>query len=162
MRPKGTITYQTPTNPVVEEAVQWQKDLDEVRRKAAEARANRPLLNKHTYAWLYEEYEARVAAGGTRQLPHCKRCDATIHWDEPAHECPGFTAKYPDWDAEKRAWVHEYTNTAEGYVDWDDDQYDPSADGVVEKNPDEEDSGCIIEGMTEDEWLERKFGRRRT
>lgn len=154
MRPKGKITYQSPPNPVAEAAAKHQAELEEVRRQKAEARANRPLLNRHTYAWLYEAWKPG------EKLPTCNRCEAILHWDEPAHECGGFVAKYVDWDEAKREWVHEYTNTAEGYVDWDDDQYDPTADGYIEKNPDEEDSGCIIEGMTEDEWLERKFGNR--
>ena len=157
MRTKGKFIYESAPNPVAEEAAKHQQELDEQRQKRALARANRPLLNKHTYAWLYEEWKAEVQAGGSRRLPHCKRCDATIQWEEPAHECPGFVPKYVDWNEAKREWVHEYTNTAEGYVDWDDDQYDPSADGVVEKNPDEEDSGVVTEGMTEEEWLERKF-----
>jgi hypothetical protein len=162
MRPKGIKGEQTPVGPVLREAEQWLKEREETQAKKAEARANRPLLNKHTYAWLYEEYQARVAAGGTRKLPQCKRCDAILHWEEPAHECPGFVPKYPDWDADKRQWVHWYTNTADGYVDWDDDQYDPSVGGEVEKNPDEEDSGTVshCQYMTEEEWLEWKFRNR--
>jgi hypothetical protein len=154
MRAKGKITYVSPPNPVAEEAAQWYKEQEEARKQKAEARANRPLLNKHTYAWLYEAWKPG------EKLPTCNRCEAILQWDEPAHVCPGFEPKYVDWDAEKREAVAEYLRTGDGYADWDDDQYDPTVDGHIEKNPDEEDSGVIIEGMTEEEWLQRKFGNR--
>lgn len=160
MRPKGKWVYESEQNPVVQEAEKHQAELDEVRRKKAESRATRPLLNKHTYAWLYEEWMAEDAAGRRHPIPKCKRCDAILHWEEPAHECPGFIPKYPDWDEEHREWVAWYMRNGDGYADWDDDQYDPSVDADILKNPDEEDSGVVIEGMTEEEWLERKFGRR--
>jgi hypothetical protein len=101
MRPKGTVVYRTPEQPDVKALEQEQRQDREERRVAAiERRENRVLLNKHTYASLYEEYQARVAAGGTRKLPHCKRCDATLQWEEPAHVCPGFTPKYVEHDEE--------------------------------------------------------------
>jgi hypothetical protein len=101
MRPKGKVVYSTPEQPEVLAAEKQQKQDREDRRIAAiERRENRVLLNKHTYAWLYEQYQARVAAGGTTKLPRCKRCEAVIHWEEPAHVCPGFTPKYVEHDDE--------------------------------------------------------------
>lgn len=159
MRTKGKFVYESAPNPVAEAAAKHQAELEETRRQKAEARANRPLLNRHTYAWLYEGWLAEVEAGGCRLLPKCKRCDTTLQWDEPAHVCDGFVPKYVDWDSEKREAVAEYLRTGDGYADWDDDQYDPSAPGHIEKNPDEEDSGCVIEGMTEEEDLRPRFGK---
>jgi hypothetical protein len=103
MRPKGVVVYRTPTNPIVVEAGKRQrKEKEELRIAAIERKESRVLLNKHTYAWLYEEWKAEVAAGGSRKLPHCKRCDARLDWDEPAHVCPGFVPKYAEIDWEMR------------------------------------------------------------
>ena len=56
------------------------------------------LTNKDTYRWLYDEWKA---AGGGR-LPHCKRCDARLDWDEAAHVCPGFVPRFGETDWEMR------------------------------------------------------------
>lgn len=160
MRAKGTILPPDPPNPKAEEAKVWLKEQEAAALARSQARANRPLRNRHTYAWLYEEWQAQ---GGGR-LPCCNRCHTQIQWDEPAHECPGFIPKFMEMDKEKREWIHAHTmapeTVGEGYNDWDDDQYDPTVPGEILVNPDEEDSGVVIEDMTEEEWLERKFGRR--
>jgi len=163
MRPKGTKGEQTPVGPVLREAIQWQKDLDEQRRQKAEARANRPVPN---YICYPEVWQGRVderghwLEGASRAPTKCRRCKHLLGGPLDNHECTGYVAGYVDWDEEKRDAVAEYLRTGDGYADWDDDQYDPSVDGEIEKNPDEEDSGCIIPGMTEEEWLQRKFGNR--
>lgn len=56
------------------------------------------LTNKDTYRWLYDEWKA---AGGGR-VPHCKRCDARLDWDEAAHVCPGFVPRFGETDWEMR------------------------------------------------------------
>jgi hypothetical protein len=162
MRPKGIKGEQTPVGPILREAIQWQKDLDEERQRKAEARANRPVPNYICYPEVWKgrvDEQGRWLEGASRAPTKCRRCKHYLGGPLDNHECMGYVAQYPEWDAAKREWVHEYTNTAEGYVDFDDDQYDPSVDAEIEKNPDEEDSGCVIEGMTEEEWLERKFGK---
>jgi hypothetical protein len=165
MRPKGIKGEQTPVGPVLREAEQWLREREEAQAKKAEARANRPVPN---YICYPEVWKGRVDNHGnwldgvSRAPTHCRRCGLYLGGPLDNHQCEGFMPQYPEWDAEKRQWVHWYTNSAEGYVDWDDDQYDPTVDDVhIEKNPDEEDSGCVIEGMTEEKWLERKFGKRR-
>jgi hypothetical protein len=165
MRPKGVIVYESAPNPIAEAAKQHQQELEAERRAAAEVRAARPLLNKHTYDWLYEEWKARVAAGGTRKMPKCRRCAAILHWDEPAHVCPGYI---PDrtrlnmeisWEERKAmrraAW--------EEAGDWDDDQFDPTTPEGADFAMHEAETGetrdqVVLEDMTEEEWLMRKFG----
>jgi hypothetical protein len=76
-------------------------------------KGERVLLNKHTYVDLYEEYKARVAAGGSQALPQCRRCKATIHFNEPAHVCPGYQPQYDTKSDERRE--HEEVMRDESY-----------------------------------------------
>jgi hypothetical protein len=95
MRPSGTILFDDSltTHPVVEDAKRSQKQKQEQKRIDAIARANRPLLNKHTYPELYERWKAN---GGGR-LPVCRRCrEYTIQWNEPAHVCEGYKPQFVD------------------------------------------------------------------
>ena len=103
------------------------------------------------YADLYEQWKAN----GGGKLPKCKRCRGTIRWEEN-HQCPGFIPRYWELDPETRRAMREAKMENEG--DWDDDQYDPTTPGEVIRDPDEEDSGVVIEGMTEEEDLMRRFG----
>jgi hypothetical protein len=96
-RTQGTILFDdTKTiHPLVEQAKKHQKQLQEESRLRAIDRANRPLLNKHTYPELYERWKAN---GGGR-LPVCRRCrEAVIHWNEPAHVCEGYKPQFVDAD----------------------------------------------------------------
>jgi hypothetical protein len=76
-------------------------------------KGERVLLNKHTYVDLYEEYKARVAAGGTQALPKCKRCQAIIQWNEPAHVCPGYQPQFDTKSDERRE--HEEVRREDSY-----------------------------------------------
>lgn len=150
-RPKGVMVYSSPKNPVAEAAKQHQRQLQEEARIRAAERAARPVPNKVCYADLYEKWKAN----GSGKLPPCKRCRGAIRWEEN-HQCPGYVPRYRDLDPETRRMMREAKMENEG--DWDDDQYDPTTPGEVIRDPDEEDSGVVIEGMTEEEWLMRKFG----
>jgi hypothetical protein len=100
MRPEGSVLFDDSltTHPVVEDAKRSQKQLQDKRKADAAARANRPLLNKHTYPELY----ARWVANHGGLLPKCRRCrDYVIHWDEPAHVCPGYTPQFVERSPEE-------------------------------------------------------------
>jgi hypothetical protein len=150
-RPKGVVTYRSPANPIADEARQHQRQEEE--RLAAERakRAERPVPNRICYADLYEQWKAN----GGGKLPKCKRCRGIIRWEEN-HQCPGFIPRYRELDPETRRAMYEAKLENEG--DWDDDQYDPTTPGEVIRDPDNEDSGVVIEGMTEEEDLMRRFG----
>jgi hypothetical protein len=101
MRAKGTVVTlpEEPKGVLADEAKQLQKQRQE-RRIIEGRRPPRPLLNKQTYAELYEKWKA----SGSRKLPVCRRCrEAVIHWDEPAHVCEGFKPQFVEHD---EAW-HE-------------------------------------------------------
>ena len=64
-----------------------------------EARPEKPLLNRDRYPNLYAKWLAQRQTGATSRLPTCKVCrEATLHWDEPAHECEGFKPMFPEHD----------------------------------------------------------------
>jgi hypothetical protein len=153
MRAKGvvvTMPDNEPTGSLADEAKQIQKKRQE--RKIIEGRKPpAPVPNRICYAELYEQWKAN---GGGR-LPKCNKCGGTLHWEEN-HACPGFIPRYRDLDPETRRAMREAKMENEG--DWDDDQYDPTTPGEVIRDPDEEDSGVVIEGMTEEEYLMEKFG----
>jgi hypothetical protein len=93
MRAKGTVLFDDTLviHPLVSEAREHQRQKQEQSRLAAIDRANRPLLNKHTYPELY----ARWVANGGGKVPVCRRCrEAVLHWNEPAHVCEGFKPMY--------------------------------------------------------------------
>jgi hypothetical protein len=167
MRPKGQWVYQSEPNPVLQEAEQHQKELDELRRKKAEARANRPVPN---YICYPEVWSGRVDEHGdwlegvSRAPTKCRRCQHYLGGPKDNHQCAGFVPQYQTLDEEERESICEYMNTAEGYVDEDDDYIDP-------RNPEPDFSKLrheaatsetydqvVMEGMTEEEWLVRKFG----
>jgi hypothetical protein len=153
-----------PSAPVAEETEKHQEQVKEERSLAAESRAARPLLNEHTYPELYEKWKK---TGG--KLPKCNRCKATIHFGEPAHVCPGYLpaahgaafrrdGTFKDMSLNERS---EYRRS--GWDDWDDDQYDPTTPGDADAMRHEAETcetkdQIVIEGMTEEEYLIKKFG----
>jgi hypothetical protein len=104
-RPKGVWTYKSPVNAIAEEAKKRQRQKQELLAAAREARAaRRPLLNRDRYPNLYAKWLAQKEAGGTSRQPKCPMCrEATLHWNEPAHECSGFKPMFVEHD---EAW-HE-------------------------------------------------------
>jgi hypothetical protein len=100
-RAQGVIgTVEEPSGFLADQAKQIQKQRQEQKLIAAANAKPFVMLNKHSYRWLYEAYQARVKAGGSRRLEKCKRCEAVLHWEEPAHVCSGFKPKYVEHDAE--------------------------------------------------------------
>jgi hypothetical protein len=157
-RPRGVVTYRSPKNPLAEEAKQHQEQLQRQREERAAADRQRRYdnaPNRICYAELYEQWKAN----GGDKLPKCKKCRATIHWEEH-HDCPGFIPRYrtDNLTPEERRAIHQAKMENEG--DWDDDQYDPTTPGTIIRHPDEEDSGTVehCSRMTEYEWFMQKFG----
>jgi hypothetical protein len=67
------------------------------KQASIQRRESRPLTNKDTYPELYQQW---LKTGG--KLPKCRRCgDAVLHWNEPAHVCPGFKPKFPEFTPER-------------------------------------------------------------
>ena len=162
MRPKGVIVYRSPNNLVAEEARRNQKQKQLQRQERAAARAARPVPN---YLCYRELFAGRVDENGNwigpGKLPRCRKCD---RWLEPKqnHQCPGFRPKFSDRDPKDRmelrkaAWL-------EGDGDWDDDQYDETTPDDREWWEHEAETGetrdqVVIDGMTEEEYLMRRFG----
>jgi hypothetical protein len=92
------------------------------------------------------------------RLPQCRVFQGLLPPREH-HECPGYYPKYPgirsDIPFEERKAMREAARD-----DWDDDQYDRTTPGEIIFNPDEVDSGVILEWMDEETWIANK--RRRT
>jgi hypothetical protein len=125
------------------------------RQERAAARAERPVPN---YLCYPEAFKGRVDEHGNwlgGKVPKCRKCGGNLQPKEN-HVCPGFIPKYSELPLEERRARRECKLMTEG--EWDDDQYDPTTPGEIIRDPDEEDSGVVIEGMTEEEWLLRKFG----
>jgi hypothetical protein len=102
MRPQGTVLFDDTltVHPVIAEAKKQQRQKQELIRLRREARPERPLLNKDRYPNLYAQWLAGKERGYTK-LPNCPVCrEAVIHWNEPAHECPGFKPMYEEHDQE--------------------------------------------------------------
>ena len=164
MRAKGRIVTlpEEPMGVLADEAKTIQRQKQERKIVAAEKRQERydNAPNRICYAELYAQWKARVDAGGSRKLPKCNRCRATIHWEEH-HNCPGFVPRY-----DTRGLSHEEKigMRRAGWDDWDDDQYDPTTPGDgADRMQHEAETGetydeVVIEGMTEEEWLLRKVG----
>jgi hypothetical protein len=104
MRAMGKVLFDdtTVSNPIAEEAKKRQRQTQEELRARREARAQRPLLNRDRYPNLYAKWLEGKAKGYSRQ-PKCPVCrEATLHWDEPAHECEGFKPMFVEHDEESR------------------------------------------------------------
>lgn len=93
-------TVEEPSGFLADQARQIQKQRQEQKLIAAANAKPFVMLNKHSYRWLYEAYQARVKAGGSPRLEKCKRCEAVLHWEEHAHVCSGFKPKYVEHDEE--------------------------------------------------------------
>jgi hypothetical protein len=166
MRAKGRIVTlpEEPMGVLADEAKTIQKQKQERKIIAAEKRQERydNAPNRICYAELYAEWKAKHDAGKDPVIPRCNRCRQKLHWEEH-HNCPGFIPKYRtdglsrDERMEKRK---------AGWDDWDDDQYDPTTPEETSRNlrmDHEAETGetydqVVIEGMTEEEYLLKKFG----
>jgi len=142
MRRKGTVLFDDTTvvHPVVEDAKRSQRQKQEEIRFRREARPERPLLNKDRYPNLYAKWLAGKGRGYTKQAkcPVCR--DATLHWDEPAHECEGFKPMFVEHD---EAW-HERMEARREAI------REAKCDGTFY---DENESGDYCEGE-DDDWVE--------
>jgi len=160
MRAKGvvvTMPAKEPTGHLADEAKTIQKQKQERKIIAAEKRQERydNAPNRICYAELYEHWKA---SGG--KLPKCNRCRAILHWEEH-HDCPGFIPKYRTDGLSRNERMEK---RKAGWDDWDDDQYDPTTPGDgADRMQHEAETGetydqVVIEGMTEEEYLMKKFG----
>lgn len=121
----------------------------------------KPLPNRLCYPELYAEWKKY---GG--KLYKCKRCKEIIQWEEH-HHCPGYI---PDpLRLNTNLTAKERGNMRRGQLleagDWDDDQHDMTTPepGGFDKLRHEALTGetydqVVIDGMTEEEFLRRKFG----
>jgi hypothetical protein len=103
MRPQGKVLFDDTLvpNPIVDEAKKQQRQKQELIRLRREARPERPLLNKDRYPEMYAKWLKWYPSGYGKQ-PKCPVCrEATIFWNEEAHECPGFSPMYQEHD---QAW----------------------------------------------------------
>lgn len=157
-RPKGRMVYSSPTNPIAEAAKKHQRQLEEQKAlAAAERREQRyaTMPNRVCYAdTAFKDWTPGMP------IPECLKCRGKLYPEEH-HHCPGFIPKYRtdglsrDERMEKRK---------AGWDDWDDDQYDPTTPGDgADRMQHEAETGetydqVVIEGMTEEEYLMKKFG----
>jgi hypothetical protein len=156
-RPKGVVVYRSPVNPIAEEAKKHQRQLQRQRQEARAARADRPVPNRIAYAdtAFKDRYDANGKWLGGK-VPRCRKCDGLLHPEEN-HRCPGFIARYP---TAQRSHEERVAMERASWDDWDDDQYDRTTpeDIPLEAETDETKDQVVIEGMTEEEWLIKKFG----
>ncbi len=183
-RPKGVWTYKSPVNAIAEEAKKRQRQKQELLAAARAKRAERPLLNRDRYPNLYAKWLAGKERGYTKQ-PKCPVCrESTLHWNEPAHECPGFKPMYEEHDQEwrdrkdaEREAIHEakrgngiYCDGCGELVEDDDDarwhdencERDPESDSWrshhIAVNGDEDDLSGYEDEPEEDESYEDRDG----
>jgi hypothetical protein len=162
MRATGTVIAvdTEASGSLADEAKKIQKQRQERKIIAAEKRQERydNAPNRICYADLYEQWKAN----GCGKVPKCKKCRATIHWEEH-HNCPGFIPRYRTnrLTPEERRAFHKAQMENDG--DWDDDQFDPTTPGDADYLMHEAETGetrdqVVIEGMTEEDYLMEKFG----
>ena len=97
----GVSPVKKPSGAYADAAKQRQKQRQE---RIITRRENFVLLNKHRYPNLYEKW-LKTHPTGHGKLPNCPVCrDAVIHWNEPAHECPGYKPMYEDADKIRERW----------------------------------------------------------
>ncbi len=168
MRPKGKIISDSSLerNPIVEAAQQHQKQLQQQRQERAAADRQRRYDNAPNWICYPEVFWGRVDENGNwlgGKVPPCIKCKGLLHPNEH-HICPGYmpdltrlnTKLTPEQRKAMRhaAWL-------EGDGDWDDDQYDCTTPGDADRMMHEAETGetydqVVIDGMTEEEWMERR------
>ena len=169
MRPKGKVVYRSPENPAAKEAHEFlvaeENRLREQREKRAAQRAARGVPNYLCYPDAFKDHydpETKIWTGG--KLPCCFKCKGTLYPEEN-HKCPGYM---PDTmrlntnlTLEQRKAIRRAA-WLEGDGDWDDDQYDPTtpepdwSNMMHEAETGETYDQVVIDGMTEEEWMERR------
>jgi hypothetical protein len=163
MRPKGKVVQRE--KPVAsgslpnQEQPQPQKQ-NEPRPRGVITKGEKPLppnwiCYPDAFKGLVDEHGNWLGKG---KIPACRVCQGLLHPKEN-HVCPGYQPKYPMLPStklvleERKALRHAAREQA---GDWDDDQYDPTTSGDIPRNPDEEDSGVILDWMDEDSWIAAK------
>jgi hypothetical protein len=159
-RAKGVWVYSSPVNPIAEEAKKHQRHLqEESRLRAAERREHRynTMPNRVCYAdTAFKDWK------DGDPIPKCNKCRGKLYPEEH-HDCPGFRPRYRT-DGLSRDERMEMRRAS--WDDWDDDQYDETTPDETTHNlrvRHEAETGntydqVVIEGMTEDEYLMKKFG----
>jgi hypothetical protein len=159
-RAKGKWVYSSPVNPITEEAKKHQRQLqEEALTRAAERREHRynTMPNRVCYAdTAFKDWQAGMP------IPKCLKCRGKLYPEEH-HNCPGYRPRYrTDGLSHDERWEMRKA----GWDDWDDDQYDETTPDETTQNlrmQHEAETGetydqVVIEGMTEEEYLMKKFG----
>jgi hypothetical protein len=163
-RPQGKAVYESPVNPIAEEASAREREKEAQRAADRERRANRPVPDYICYPEAFKDYDPETCGwkdGKARKLPKCRVCEGIL-FPQENHKCSGYRPKYSDVPPEERMDMRRASWEESG--DWDDDQYDETTpDPDFSKLRHEAETGetydqVVIEGMNEDEYLRRKSG----
>jgi hypothetical protein len=115
----------------------------------------KPLPNRLCYPELFK---GRIGPKGEwlgGKLPRCRRC-AAILFPEENHDCPGYLEGGESHLGEyvyhpiapKGTTLHDpedrLTRREASYDDWDDDHYDRTTEGNIDRDPDAEESGVVM------------------
>lgn len=152
----GVKVYESPKNPIAEEAKARERQREDQRREDAERRASRPVPNYICYADVFKDYDPENGEWHGGRLPRCRVCECVLQPIEN-HKCSGFLPKYSEVPPKERMDMRRASWEAAG--DWDDDQYDPTTpgDGASflrhEAETGDTKDQVVIEGADEDEYL---------
>ena len=156
-RPKGRMVYSSPPNPIADAAKKHQERLQRQHQEELAARRQRTydtMPNRVCYAdSAFASWEPGMP------IPRCNRCHGKLHPEEH-HNCPGFVPRY---DTRRLSHEEKIGMRRAGWDDWDDDQFDPTTPGDADPMQHEAETSetrdqVVIEGMTEEEYLIKKFG----
>lgn len=148
-----------PSGRLADEAKQRQQQRQERIALAAEKRQERYDNAPNTVC--YAETAFKDWQPGMR-IPKCNVCHGKLHPTEH-HDCPGYRPRYrTDGLSHDERWEMRKA----GWDDFDDDQFDETTPDETTHNlrlRHEAETGetydqVVIEGMTEDEYLMKKFG----
>lgn len=163
-RPKGKVVYSSLDNPEVKKAVadahkEVVAEKDRLQTERIERREHRynTMPNRVCYAdTAFKDWRPGDP------IPECLKCRGKLYPEEH-HNCPGYIPKYrtDGLSHDERMEIRKA-----GWDDWNDDQYDPTTPDETTRNVRmrrEAETGesydqVVIDGMTEEEDLKRRFG----
>jgi hypothetical protein len=142
-----------------EEAKAIQRQKQEAETRAAERREHR--YNTMPNRICYAESAFKDWQPGD-PIPECNVCQGKLYPEEH-HNCTGYRPRYRN---DGLLHYERMEMRKAGWEDWDDDQYDPTTPDETTHNlrmRHEAETGetydqVVIEGMTEEQYLMRKFG----
>jgi hypothetical protein len=161
MRPKGVVTKR-PTPVVANTPTPDSAEPPPKRPKGKITGGEKPL--PPNWKCYPELFKGRVDEHGNwlgGRVPKCKVCQGLLQPQEN-HVCEGYYPKYPGLRSDISPELRERMRHAKWELDdgdWDDDQYDPTTEGEILMDPDEEYSSVLDPNMDDETCIAMKRRR---